>query len=132
MSAATNNSPSFPTHVFAYGTLMKGQPDHGLLEQGQIKSIVRASISGELIDLGDYPGLRLSSYSKGRVSGELIEVEALDRVIGAVDNEEGPAFRREIVNVTLEDGRSHFAWTYVLASDAGHYPVIESSEWRGK
>ena len=132
MSAATSNSPVPPSYVFAYGTLMKGQRYHELLERGHIKSIVPASISGELVDLGEYPALRLSSYSKHRVSGELIEVEELDKVIEEVDNEEGPAFRREIVNVTLEDGRSQFAWTYVLASEAGHFPVIESGDWRTK
>ena len=111
---------------------MKGQSHHELLECGHIRSIVPASISGEMVDLGEYPALRLSSYSKRRVSGELIEVEELDKVIEEVDNEEGPAFRREIVNVTLEDGRGQFAWTYVLASEAGHFPVIESGDWRAK
>ena len=132
MSAVTYNAPSPPSCLFAYGTLMKGESRHGLLERGQIKSIVPASVAGELIDFGEYPALRLSAYASGRVSGELIEFEALDTIISNIDDEEGPAFRREIVNVSLEDGRSHFAWTYVLASDTGHRRVIESGNWRAR
>lgn len=132
MSALTSNSPTPPGHVFAYGTLMKGQIRHGLLEPGGIKSIVPASIAGELIDLGEYPALRLSAYAKSRVFGELIEFEALDKIIERIDNEEGPQFRREIVNVSLEGGQSQFAWTYVLASDTGKFPLIESGDWRAK
>ncbi|MBV9084349.1 MAG: gamma-glutamylcyclotransferase [Acidobacteriaceae bacterium] len=132
MSGVVINSPTPPSHLFAYGTLMKGESRHHLLELAQIKSVVPATISGELLDLGEYPGLRLSPYVKTRVCGELIELEALDRVIERLDAEEGPAFRREIVNVTTDDGQSHFAWTYVLASDASSLPVIESGDWHRK
>jgi gamma-glutamylcyclotransferase (GGCT)/AIG2-like uncharacterized protein YtfP len=132
MSALTSDSPTPPSHVFVYGTLMTGQSRHALLAAGKIKSIVPASISGELIDLGEYPALRLSAHAKSRVAGELIEFAALDEVIEQIDNEEGPQYRREIVNVTLNDGQSRFAWAYVLASDAGHCPVIESGNWRSK
>jgi gamma-glutamylcyclotransferase (GGCT)/AIG2-like uncharacterized protein YtfP len=120
--------------MFVYGTLMTGEPRHHLLEAGGIRSITPASISGELLDMGEYPALRLSSHTNRRVYGELIEFEALDKVIDRVDEEEGPAFRREFVNVTLDNGTSHFALTYVLASDAGltHARHIESGRWRGR
>ena len=109
---------------------MKGESRHAHLEAGGIVAITPASISGELLDMGEYPALRLSSHGNSRVHGELIEFEALDKIIADVDDEEGPGFRREVVNVTLDDGRSHFAWTYVIASDLGHKRVIESGRWR--
>jgi len=124
--------PTPPSHLFAYGTLMKGEARHHLLEPARITSIVAASISGELVNLGEYPGLRLSPYIKTRVCGELIELEALDDIMEKLDAEEGPQFRREMVNVTAENGRTQFAWTYVLASNAPSLPVIESGDWHRK
>jgi gamma-glutamylcyclotransferase (GGCT)/AIG2-like uncharacterized protein YtfP len=132
MSGVVIDAPSPPNHLFAYGTLMRGESRHHLLAPGGMKSILPASVSGELIDFGEHPGLRLSSYAKTRVTGELIEFEALDEIIGKIDEEEGPEFRREIVNVSRDDDRNCFAWTYVLASDDESGRVIESGDWRRK
>ena len=132
MSAITSNSPSPPNALFAYGTLMTGESRHALLQRARIAAIRPASISGELVDMGDHPGLRLSSYSHHRVHGELIELEELDTVLPEIDAEEGPEFKREIVNVTLDDGGSHFAWIYVLAGPTEHLKVIDSGNWRSR
>ena len=132
MSGTVINSPSPPNHLFAYGTFMKDQPRHHLLERARVTSITPASVSGELVNLGEYPGLRLSAYAKTRVMGELIEFEALDTLIDELDQVEGPEFRRELVNVALPNGGNHFAWTYVLASNTGNLPVIQSGDWRKK
>lgn len=130
MSAITSNSPSPPNSLFAYGTLMTDESRHAKLAGARIVSVRPASISGELLDMGEHPGLRLSSYSHHRVQGELIEFETLDTILPDIDTEEGPGFRREIVNVTLEDGGNHFAWVYVLAGDTANLTVIPSGDWR--
>jgi gamma-glutamylcyclotransferase (GGCT)/AIG2-like uncharacterized protein YtfP len=132
VSAVTYNSPSPPNWIFAYGTLMKGQSRHRLLEPAEIKSILPASLSGELLDFGEYPGLRLTSRGNSRVRGELIELGALDKVMEQIDEEEGPEFRREIVNATADSGETHFAWVYVLASEKSDAPPIPSGDWREK
>ena len=129
MSAITSNSPSPPNALFAYGTLMTGESRHQMLERARIKSVRAASISGELLDMGEHPGLRLSSYSGHRVQGELIEFEELDTILPELDAEEGPEFRREIVNVTVESG-NHFAWVYVLAGNNKNLKAIDSGDWR--
>jgi gamma-glutamylcyclotransferase (GGCT)/AIG2-like uncharacterized protein YtfP len=108
---------------------MTGESRHPMLKPAGIVSVRPASISGELLDMGDHPGLRLSSYSHHRVAGELLEFEALDKILDELDIEEGPEFRREIVNVTVEGG-SHFAWIYVLAGDTADLKVIASGDWR--
>jgi gamma-glutamylcyclotransferase (GGCT)/AIG2-like uncharacterized protein YtfP len=108
---------------------MTGESRHPMLEPARIIAVRPASISGELLDMGDHPGLRLSSHSHSRVSGELIEFEALDEILTGLDAEEGPEFRREIVNVTVENG-SHFAWAYILAGDSADLKVIPSGDWR--
>ena len=133
MSATTYNSPAPPNRLFVYGTLMQGEVRHHLLLAGGIQSISPASIAGELLDFGEYPGLQLSTGTKGRVAGELVEFESLDKIIAALDEEEGPDFRRELVNVTLPNGRGRFAWTYVLAAEAGRGGnAISSGNWRAK
>jgi gamma-glutamylcyclotransferase (GGCT)/AIG2-like uncharacterized protein YtfP len=108
---------------------MKGQSHHTLLEQGSVVSIQPASIAGQLIDMGEYPALHLSPWITSRVHGELIEVERLDTILDRLDEYEGPEFRREIVHVTLDNGHSHAAWTYVLASEFGEPKVIPSGRW---
>lgn len=133
MSATTYNSPAPPNRLFVYGTLMRGEVRHHLLSAAGIQSISPASIAGDLLDLGDYPGLQLSTATKERVVGELIEFESLDKIISDLDEEEGPEFRRELVNVTLPNGRGQFAWTYVLAGQAanGRDP-IPTGNWRNR
>ena len=132
MSAATFNAPSPPNWVFAYGTLMKGQSRHHLLEPAEIKSVLPASLAGELLDFGEYPALRLMSSGNSRVRGELIELGALDKVLEQIDEEEGPQFRREIVNATADSGETQFAWVYVIASEKSDAPPIRSGSWREK
>lgn len=133
MSATSARPPTSSKHLFVYGTLMRGQIRHHLLAPGGIQSIVPASISGQLIDLGEYPGVLLSTHIQQRVTGELIEFASLDKILEAIDAEEGPDFRREIVHVTLRDGRDQFAWTYVFSTgQLAQHAVIPSGNWRSK
>ena len=132
VSEVTYNSLSPPNAIFAYGTLMQGESHSSLLEEAGVVSVSPASIAGELLDLGEYPALRIRPYTTNRVHGQLIEVNKLNKVLAHLDTYEGPAFRREIVHVSLDDGRSHFAWVYVLANDSGDSKVIPSGRWGRK
>ncbi len=109
---------------------MRGESRHGLLAAGGVKSVRPASLAGELFDMGEHPGMKLSAHTHGRVTGELIEFDSLDTIMEELDREEGAGFRREIVNVAVEGGGNHFAWTYVLAGETGGVPVIASGNWR--
>lgn len=111
---------------------MTGESRHRLLAPARVKSVRKASILGELLDLGEYPGLILSSGGASRVRGEFIEVEALESVIEALDEEEGPEFRREVVNAALDEGGNHFAWAWLLAAGHPSTRVITSGDWRNR
>jgi gamma-glutamylcyclotransferase (GGCT)/AIG2-like uncharacterized protein YtfP len=102
--------------LFVYGTLQRSQNGmpHSLLRQARFVSY--ASMSGSLYDLGPYPGVFRDSAGRGRVFGELYELpdHTGPRTLQALDEHEGPEFRRRRVLVTLRGGRRRAAWTYVL------------------
>jgi len=102
--------------LFVYGTLKRsarGNP-HELL--GDAKFLNTASISGELYDLGSYPGVYRNGGSGQRVFGELFALadSTVDRSLKVLDRYEGSDFVRKRVYVTLPDGRRRMAWAYTL------------------
>jgi gamma-glutamylcyclotransferase (GGCT)/AIG2-like uncharacterized protein YtfP len=104
------------TPLFVYGTL-KGRTArrrHPLLRKA--KFVTGASISGELYDLGEYPGLVRPSRVAGQVRGELFEIpeDGAARVLRALDRYEGSEFVRRRVYVTLSNGKRRAAWAYLL------------------
>lgn len=116
-------------YLFAYGTLMSGECRHWMLAAGGIESVVTASVSGMLLDLGEYPGLVLSK--KGAVRGELIRFRN-PAILERLDEEEGAEYRREVVRVRLSDGSTQAAWAYVLVTVPASKPVIASGDWRSR
>lgn len=102
--------------LFVYGTLKRssrGTP-HELL--GGARFLTTGSISGELYDLGSYPGVYRNGASGQRVFGELFALSesTADRSLKALDRYEGREFARKRVYVTLPDGGRRMAWAYVL------------------
>jgi gamma-glutamylcyclotransferase (GGCT)/AIG2-like uncharacterized protein YtfP len=111
--------------IFVYGTLREacGHPMHELLAHHSLL-MGEGSASGELYDLGDYPGILLRTGSDRRTHGELYEINPVDEVELwiALDDYEGCGpgvsephlYSRRLIPVTLKDGRAFEAWTYVL------------------
>src|ERR1043166_6155737 len=102
--------------LFVYGTLKRdasGKP-HPLLRSA--KRLGRASGSGLLYDLGQYPCLVRARSNGHRVFGELYQLDegALSHVLRALDEYEGREFERRRVYVILPNGQRRAAWTYVL------------------
>ncbi len=128
-SAPPANERQIP-YLFVYGTLMTGEIRHRLLAPARIRSIVTASVAGELLNLGGYPGLQRSSNGHGRVRGELIEFQELDEILSALDAEEGPEYRREILTVTPDNGPPCRAYAYLLTGEGLEFPAIHSGDWR--
>jgi gamma-glutamylcyclotransferase (GGCT)/AIG2-like uncharacterized protein YtfP len=100
-------------------------------------------VRARLFDLGEYPGIVISTDPADNVTGEIYELPAVgaEGILRVLDDYEGigPAdpepheYRREVVRVTLEDGQSLRAWAYVLADSHPDYPRIPSTdylEWR--
>ncbi len=100
--------------LFVYGTLRSNQPNAPRL--GGSVPLGWATTTGQLVDLGDYPGLM---EGKGQVVGELFRLPqaALVRIdeLEGFDPEdvEGSLFVRELREVRLPGHPdSYSAWTY--------------------
>jgi gamma-glutamylcyclotransferase (GGCT)/AIG2-like uncharacterized protein YtfP len=110
---------------------MSGYSRHHLLASGGILSIEPATLAGTLFHLGDYPGMHLSHDGSKRVHGEYIALRELDdRLLSALDQEEGAEYERELVTLQLRNGKEATAWTYVYLGNPGDDAVISSGDWR--
>jgi gamma-glutamylcyclotransferase (GGCT)/AIG2-like uncharacterized protein YtfP len=108
-----------------YGTLrrLNGSDPHALLQRkANLES--EGTIQGQLFNLGEYPGLVLSTDSADRVVGEVYRLDAahIDDTLRELDEYEGMGptspqpheYRREMVRVDLKNGSNVDAWAYVL------------------
>jgi gamma-glutamylcyclotransferase (GGCT)/AIG2-like uncharacterized protein YtfP len=95
------------THLFAYGTLMRGYRRHRVLAPGATL-VAPGTAPGRLLDLRHYPGL---VPGRGRVRGELYRLHGAE-LLPVLDREEGYNFVRGRTTVALEGGRRVRAWIY--------------------
>ena len=135
-NAIEDFSPSFPVEkIFVYGTLMEGEVRSSTTKQlcnGEARS---ASISGELADLGAFPGLIAGD---GTVKGELYHLDQVYSALQTLDSIEGfygygsddSLYIRTIVEVQTDEG-TEWAWTYMYNEQNGSLnPMIDSGDWR--
>jgi len=129
-----------PSSIFVYGTLRHGESraswldKHDPFEGG--KGVVRGTVSGRLLDLGDYPAFVPSAERTPRVHGEVYTFGDLDAVFRDIDSVEDfhgyeppeGEYVRALVRVDL-DARERIAWTYVFAGDSSGHPIISSGDW---
>jgi gamma-glutamylcyclotransferase (GGCT)/AIG2-like uncharacterized protein YtfP len=108
--------------VFVYGTLMSGfdHPMSRLLAAGA-DLLGPATVRGRLFMITHYPGLLHSDDAGDVVHGELYRLRDVDKLMAALDDyecvgeghETPTLYVREVVPVTLRDGRVIEAWTYI-------------------
>lgn len=112
-------------HVFVYGTLLSGEPNHDVLGGARFVAEGRTEAVFELRDLGAYPGL--VDGGRQSVVGEVYEVD--EETLCSLDRfEDHPRLyhRRRVV---LVDGT--LVETYVLSRGrAEGAALIESGSWR--
>jgi gamma-glutamylcyclotransferase (GGCT)/AIG2-like uncharacterized protein YtfP len=97
--------------LFVYGTLLRGEESHALLEGSRLVREVKTAPKYSLVDLGTYPGM-----VKGgdvAISGELFVLEI--PTLAKVDVHEGHPVLFKRQEVELDDG-SH-AHAYLLDLD---------------
>jgi gamma-glutamylcyclotransferase (GGCT)/AIG2-like uncharacterized protein YtfP len=112
-------------YLFVYGTLKRGGSRHSLLKGCPF--LGRALAKGfALYDLGAYPGM---VPGDGVVRGEVYEIpEGLLRELDWV--EATPfLFRRELIEVVLEDHTPLRAHTYLYNREVEGAALVPSSEW---
>lgn len=109
--------------VFVYGTLMRGEVNHGLLDGAEWVGEHRTEPRFTLLNLGAYPGL----IAGGRVavSGELYRVDGAG--LNALDALED--YPRLYGRARLRTAFGH-AWTYLYRGSVRDRPTIPSGDWR--
>ncbi len=117
--------PNNLTKVFVYGTLLRGQPNHHLLDDRDLISEAATNPNFTLITLGAFPAMIQGGSTS--VQGELYQVDPATLV--ALDRLEGhPSFYRR-QSIKLKGGAQ--ALTYLLSKEQGRgYPIIFNGDWR--
>jgi gamma-glutamylcyclotransferase (GGCT)/AIG2-like uncharacterized protein YtfP len=111
--------------LFAYGTLMRGEPLHRVLRD-RARYLEPAHTRGRLLDLGRYPGL---VDGAGTVRGELYGFDDPE-LLPVVDREEGYNFVRRTTTVTRANGRRVRAWVYRYTGPRDTVTPIPDGDWR--
>jgi len=109
-------------HLFVYGTLMRGF-DHPMarLLSANADFVGEARCRGRLYLVKHYPGLVLSDDPADIVHGELYRLRARDEMLHEFDMYEAcgegfpppTEYLRQMLSVTLDDGGTSDAWTYI-------------------
>ena len=109
--------------VFVYGTLLRGELNHGLLAGAVYLGAHRTEPCFTLYTLGGYPGLVAAGTTA--VSGEVYRVS--DAGLLLLDQLEGypRLYGRRLIPTPF--GRS---WVYVYRGAVRDRPVIHSGDWR--
>jgi gamma-glutamylcyclotransferase (GGCT)/AIG2-like uncharacterized protein YtfP len=110
------------TLLFVYGTLKRGQPNHGRLQGARCLGL--ASLQGAcLFDLGPFP---MAIAGEGRVAGELYAVASAD--LPDLDAFEGCPRLYQRHWLPLTDGRH--AWVYLgQPRQVRHVPQLVGGQW---
>jgi len=124
--------------LFVYGTLMRGF-DHPMarLLSSNADFLGQARCRGRLYLVKQYPGLVLSDDPADVVFGELYRLRACDEMLHEFDMYEacGDSFPppteylRQMLSVTLADGSTSGAWTYIYNWPVTNLPRIESGKF---
>jgi gamma-glutamylcyclotransferase (GGCT)/AIG2-like uncharacterized protein YtfP len=124
---STPSAPPRHAVLFVYGTLLRGEPGHALLDGASALGSAKTPPAFDLYDLGPYPAL--VAGGSVAVMGEVYEVTL--HSLAAIDiHEEVPRlFQR--ATIELEDGRH--AQAYVLDRDRVRgRRRIRSGDWRAR
>ncbi|HEX9297052.1 MAG TPA: gamma-glutamylcyclotransferase [Polyangiaceae bacterium] len=111
------------TPIFVYGTLLRGQANHHLLEASEPGIPARTAPIFELVDLGAYPAM--VPGGSAAVRGELYWVNEATKA--ALDRFEGRLYRR--CSIPLDDGRQVEAYVFTGKNRAGRRSVT-GGDWR--
>jgi len=135
---ASYRFPMTTDRLFVYGTLMRGF-DHPMarLLSAHADFLGEAICRGRLVLVKHYPGLLLSDAPSDIVHGELFHLRAGDELLRELDMYEAcgegfpepTEYLRRLIDVTLPDGTTEKAWTYIYHWPVTDLPRIESGRF---
>ncbi|MFI5186986.1 MAG: gamma-glutamylcyclotransferase [Chitinophagales bacterium] len=125
--------------LFVYGSLRSGFKSPAYEYISRFFSFVgNAKVKGKLFDLGLYPG-GISTTEDSYIIGELYTIKLESEfawAIGQLDDYEGiavefdeiPLYKRELVDVFINNNPATFAWIYWYSGNVEGKPLIESGD----
>jgi gamma-glutamylcyclotransferase (GGCT)/AIG2-like uncharacterized protein YtfP len=124
----SERAPADRTYVlFVYGTLLPGEPSHGLLDGARSLGPAQTAPVYDLVDLGPHPALVAGGTTA--VVGEVYEMPVA--MLAAIDVHEGHPVLFQRKTIALADGRE--AQAYMLQEDQVRgRRRIRSGDWRGR
>ncbi len=129
------------SNLFVYGTLMRGyQHTMARLLSANAEYLGEAACCGRLYLVKHYPGLVLSDDASEIVHGELYRLREVDAMLREFDMYEAcgegfpepTQYLRRLLPVTLADGSTLEAWTYVYNWPVEKLVRIESGRFLQK
>lgn len=139
--AAGKEPPWCLSHLFVYGTFMKGECRNHILKSTEVIEFAEtATVTGELYDTGKgYPAMAPARSPDGpKVAGELFTLKnprSAFEILDIVEDFRGygskkSVYRRAVIRTVTRSGRSIPAWVYMLNGPADNMSPIQSGDWR--
>ncbi len=121
------------SHLFVYGTLRRasGHSMHRVLAEGA-DFVGEGVASGRMFWADGYPCIVPSEAPADRVRGEVYRLADPEPTFAALDAYEQcdrGLFRREVVPVSLNDGRRIAAWIYLFNGPTAGMRRVESGDF---
>jgi gamma-glutamylcyclotransferase (GGCT)/AIG2-like uncharacterized protein YtfP len=126
-------------NLFVYGSLRSGFQSPAYEYISRFFAFAgNAKVKGKLFDLGPYPG-GVPSTDDSYIIGELYTIKnepEFSWAMGQLDDYEGISvepgetqlYKRELVDVFMDDNSSAFAWIYWYNGSVEGKPLIESGD----
>ena len=106
-----------------------------LFEEAEV--LGKATVRGELLDLGEYPGFVTTIELEKQVHGEILALQDPRKTFEWLDEYECVAknadkkgeYRREVLTAETESGETVQAWVYVFQGSSLDSRVIPEGIW---
>lgn len=114
--------------ILTYGTLLKGESNHGLLQDSLFVKEGITKPEYTMISLGGFPGILTGGTTS--IKGEVYEVDK--KTLDRLDRLEGHPDWYKRTPIELLDGTQVEVYIYPPLKGEGEKRVIESGSWRDR
>ncbi len=113
--------------LFVYGTLKTGCSNkYADLLHASADFMGRATLTGRLYRIAEYPGAVLSEDPTERVHGEVFELHDPGTLLEELDAYEGSTYQRVWCAIEMEGGEQATAWVYAYSESIDGKERIDS------